>query len=89
MDMKVKKTAKPASSSSVPRFAGIKTFMRLPYERDVEGLDFAVMGLPFDTGSTYRIGARFGPEAVRSISALIKPYNAFHKINIFDLYFRC
>jgi agmatinase len=84
MEMKTKKTAKPANSSSLPRFAGIKTFMRLPYERDVEGLDFAVMGLPFDTGSTYRVGARFGPEAVRSISALIKPYNAYHKINIYD-----
>ena len=81
MEMKIRK---PANSSSVPRFAGIKTFMRLPYERDVEGLDFAVMGLPFDTGSTYRIGARFAPEAVRSISALIKPYNAYHKINIYD-----
>ena len=84
MESKVKRSAGPADSSSVPRFAGIKTFMRLPYERNVEGLDFAVMGLPFDTGSTYRIGARFGPEAVRSISAVIKPYNAYHKINIFD-----
>ncbi|MDX9800634.1 MAG: agmatinase [Spirochaetia bacterium] len=79
-----KKDRKPPDSSSIPRFAGIKTFMRLPYERDVEGLDFAVMGLPFDTGATYRVGARFAPEAVRSISALIKPYNAFHKVNIFD-----
>jgi agmatinase len=72
------------SSSSTPRFAGIKTFMRLPHETDIQASDFAVMGLPFDTGSTYRIGARFGPEAVRSISALIKPYNAHHKIDIFD-----
>jgi len=78
------KEGKPADSSSIPRFAGIKTFMRLPYERDMEGLDFAVMGLPFDTGATYRVGARFAPEAVRSISALLKPYNAYHKINIFD-----
>jgi len=70
--------------SSAPRFAGIKTFMMLPHEKDVKGLDFAVMGLPFDTGSTYRIGARFGPEAVRSISVLLKPYNAYHRININD-----
>lgn len=68
----------------IPRFAGIKTFMRLPHVRDMEGIDFAVMGLPFDTGATYKVGARFGPEAVRSISALLKPYNAFHKINIAD-----
>ena len=58
--------------------------MRLPHTTDIEKSDFAVMGLPFDTGSTYRIGARFGPEAVRSISALIKPYNSYHKINVFD-----
>lgn len=75
---------KSVKSSPAPRFAGIKSFMMLPHNRDVEGLDFAVMGLPFDTGSTYRIGARFGPEAVRSISVLLKPYNAYHKINIFD-----
>ncbi len=73
-----------AGSSSSPRFAGIKTFMRLPHKTDIQDCDFAVMGLPFDTGSTYRIGARFGPEAIRSISALIKPYNAYHKIDIFD-----
>lgn len=78
------KNRKPADSSSIPRFAGIKTFMRLPYDRNIEGLDFTVMGLPFDTGATYRVGARFAPEAVRSISALIKPFNAFHKINIFE-----
>jgi agmatinase len=84
MSIEQKENHKRTEPSSIPRFAGIKTFMRLPYERNVEGLDFAVMGLPFDTGSTYRVGARFGPEAVRSISALIKPYNAYFKINIFD-----
>jgi agmatinase len=83
MTMKQKKCGL-IDSSSIPRFAGIKTFMRLPHETDVQGADFAVMGLPFDTGSTYRIGARFGPEAVRRISVLIKPFNAYHKINIFD-----
>ena len=71
--MKQKKNHQPVDSSSIPRFAGIKTFMRLPHETVVKGSDFAVMGLPFDTGSTYRIGARFGPEAVRRISVLIKP----------------
>lgn len=77
-------SAREEKKSPGPRFAGIKSFMMLPHTTCVDGLDFAVMGLPFDTGATYRIGARFGPEAVRSISVLLKPYNAYHKIDIFE-----
>ena len=84
METKQNKPCKVVDSLSIPRFAGIKTFMRLPHERVVKGSDFAIVGLPFDTGSTYRIGARFGPEAVRRVSVLVKPFNAHHKINIFD-----
>ena len=58
--------------------------MRLPFGEAVEGLDFAVIGVPFDTGATFRVGARFGPEAIRSISSLLKPYNPCFDIDPFD-----
>ncbi len=74
----------PVDAMKYPRFSGIRTFMRLPYIRDLEGVDFAVMGAPFDTGATYRVGARFGPEGIRSASALLRPYNASLDVVIFD-----
>ncbi len=58
--------------------------MRLPYVRDLEGVDFAVMGAPFDTGATFRVGTRFGPEGIRSASVLLRPYNASLDVVIFD-----
>jgi agmatinase len=73
---------KPLNSLEIPRFAEIKTFMRLPYIKTVEDIDFAIVGVPFDTASSYRTGSRFGPSAVREISSLIKPYNLPHDINV-------
>lgn len=74
----------PLNSLEIPRFAEIKTFMRLPNVKTVEDIDYAVIGVPFDTASTYRIGSRFGPSAVREISSLIKPYNVPMNINVVD-----
>lgn len=74
----------PLNSLEIPRFAEIKTFMRLPNVRTVENIDYAVIGVPFDTASTYRTGSRFGPSAIREISSLIKPYNVPLKINVVD-----
>ncbi|MEK7322131.1 MAG: agmatinase family protein [Pseudomonadota bacterium] len=62
----------------LPHFAGINTFMKAPYiedVRDVGKFDVAVMGVPFDGGTTYRPGTRFGPQGIRRISALYTPYN--------------
>jgi agmatinase len=59
----------------VPRYAGLSTFARLPRREDVESYDVAVVGVPFDTGVTYRPGARFGPAAIRQASRLLRPYN--------------
>jgi agmatinase len=59
----------------VPRFAGHSTFARLPRREDVGRADVAVVGVPFDTGTTYRPGARFGPAAIRQGSRLLRPYN--------------
>jgi len=62
----------------LPHFAGINTFMKAPYVenvRDVAKYDAAVLGIPFDSGTTYRPGTRFGPQGIRRISALYTPYN--------------
>jgi agmatinase len=62
-------------ASTVPRFAGIATFARLPRLEDVGSCDVAVVGAPFDAGVSYRPGARFGPAAVREASRLLRPYH--------------
>lgn len=72
------------NSLQSPRFSGIKTFMRLPFSEDLSGADFAVMGVPFDTGSTYRIGARFGPQAIRSMSSILRTHNIELDVNCFE-----
>ena len=59
----------------MPRFAGVRTFMRAPHTTDLTGVDAAVYGIPFDTATSFRTGPRFGPEAIRSASALLRPYN--------------
>jgi agmatinase len=59
----------------VPRFAGPGTFARLPRRDEVSRCDVAVVGVPFDSGVTYRPGARFGPAAVRQASRLLRPYH--------------
>ncbi len=65
----------PANATVVPRFAGISTFARLPTIDQVSHWDIAVVGIPFDGGTTYRPGARFGPSAVRQGSRLLRPYH--------------
>ncbi len=74
----------PLDAMVYPRFSGIRTFMRLPHVTDLAGVDFAVVGVPFDTGGTYRVGARFGPEGIRSESVLLRPYNPALEIDIFN-----
>lgn len=67
-----------------PRFSGISTFMRLPHVKTTEEVDVAVVGVPFDTGQTFRTGARLGPQAIRNFSSLVRCSSNHHKINIFD-----
>ncbi len=60
----------------VPRYAGEPTFARLPRLADLPGdADVAIVGVPFDTGVSYRPGARFGPGHIRESSRLLRPYN--------------
>ena len=61
----------PASALASPRFCNMGTFMRMQRVDSAEGLDFAIAGAPFDTGSSFRSGSRFGPAAIRSISAMM------------------
>ena len=60
---------------TVPRFAGVRTFARLPTLEGAGRADVAVLGVPFDGGTTFRAGARFGPAGVREASLLLRPYN--------------
>jgi len=71
----VSETIGPIDASKTPRYAGIATFARLPRLDQVESADVAVVGIPFDSGVSYRPGARFGPSHVRESSRLLRPYN--------------
>lgn len=73
----------PLDASRIPRYAGIATFARLPRREDVERADVAVVGIPFDSGVSYRPGARFGPSHVREISRLLRPYNPAQDVHPF------
>jgi agmatinase len=75
---------RPLDAQVIPRFAGVRTFMRLPHVTDLAGVDAAAVGIPFDTATSYRTGARFGPEAIRSASALLRPYHPVLKIDLVE-----
>ncbi|MFF0374050.1 agmatinase [Actinoplanes missouriensis] len=80
----------PVDAGAVPRFAGPATFARLPRIDEVTDVDVAIMGVPFDSGVSYRPGARFGPAHVRESSRLLRPYNPaldvepFGKLQVVD-----
>ncbi|MDO4499014.1 MAG: agmatinase [Coriobacteriaceae bacterium] len=74
----------PASALSSPRFCNTGTFMRIPRMVDVTDPDFAIVGIPFDTACSYRTGARFGPQSIRAISAMIKPNNVILGVNVLE-----
>ena len=72
----------PVDPQKFPRFAGIKTFMRLPHIRTTEDIDFAIVGVPWDGGASFRTSQRSGPDAIRRVSALLRPYNL--DLNVFN-----
>jgi agmatinase len=74
----------PPDATAAPRYTGLRTFARLPHvELPRNDVDAAVVGVPFDTATSFRSGARFGPEAVRSASILLRPYHPVHAIDVF------
>ena len=73
----------PVDATVVPRFAGPATFARLPRLDEVGRADVAVLGVPFDSGVSYRPGARFGPAHIRASSKLLRPYNPVQGVSPF------
>jgi agmatinase len=76
----------PVDALAYARFTGVPTFMRLPHISDPAELDVALVGVPFDGGTTYRPGPRFGPRNIRVQSAIIRPWNPVLKVNPFEKY---
>jgi agmatinase len=75
----------PIDASKTPRFAGPASFARLPRLDQVPRADVAVVGVPFDSGVSYRPGARFGPTHVREASRLLRPYNPALDVSPFEI----
>ena len=78
---------RPPSSEAVPPFAGVQSFLRLPVHDDprtVPAVDVLLCGVPFDGGTSFRPGARFGPRAVREASALARPFSAALGVDVYD-----
>jgi agmatinase len=73
----------PSDALQSPRFCGIRTFARLPYVTTTQDVDATILGVPFDTGMSYRAGARFGPAAIRDASTLLRPYNPAQNVDVF------
>ena len=80
----------PAFGAGLQPFMGIASFMRLPVSRELQGVDVALMGVPFDSGTSYRTGTRFGPRKIREASLMIWGHNSTlnvtpaKKLNIVD-----
>lgn len=74
----------PRDAFASPRFGQVATFMLLPTVGSAAGLDVALVGIPYDGGTSYRPGARFGPRAVREQSSLIRPWNPALKVHPFE-----
>jgi agmatinase len=75
----------PEDSLASPRFTGPSTFARLPQVSTTDDVDLAIVGVPFDTGVTYRVGGRFGPNAVRAASVMLRPYNPNLAVSPFEV----
>jgi agmatinase len=73
----------PPDATRAPRYTGIRTFARCPASTDWANADVAVIGVPFDTATSYRPGPRFGPAALRDQSQLVRPWHAAHAIDVF------
>ncbi|AYM42000.1 agmatinase [Mycobacteroides chelonae] len=78
-------TIGPIDASKTPRFAGLASFARLPRLDQVSRADIVVAGIPFDSGVSYRPGARFGPSHVRESSRLLRPYHPTLDVSPFDV----
>jgi agmatinase len=72
----------PPDAFETPRFSGPRTFMRLPHVKDLHEVDVAVVGIPSDGAQVFRSGSRFGPEAIRSASVMLRNYNPILDVDV-------
>lgn len=79
------KFPEPVDVAILPRFSGIPTFMRLPAYSDPSLVDIALVGVPWDGGTTNRPGARHGPREIRNMSSLVRRFHPTMKVSPFDL----
>lgn len=75
----------PPDALHVPRFTGPRTFARLPNLQDLTGVSCAVFGMPWDGGTSFRSGARFGPEGIRSASGMIRTFHPDFRTQVFGV----
>lgn len=73
----------PPDAFRAPRYTGMRTFARCPHVREVDGVDVAAVGVPFDTATSFRAGARFGPDGIRSASILLRPWHPTLEVDVF------
>src|SRR4051795_1599093 len=73
----------PPDATKSPRYTGLRTYARCPASTDWENADVAVIGVPFDTATSFRPGPRFGPAALREASLLLRPWHPVHEIDVF------
>src|ERR1700759_1644674 len=74
----------PPDATVAPRYTGVRTFARLPHvELPRDDVDAAVIGVPFDTATSFRSGARFGPEGIRAPWRLPRPYPPVLDVDVF------
>src|SRR5262249_35101351 len=79
-------TFQPRDAFRSPRFAQPPTFMRLPHRTDLTEVDVALIGVPYDGGTSYRPGTRFGPREVRAQSSLLRQFNPTQRVAPFDAF---
>ena len=73
----------PPDASRSPRYTGLRTYARCPAVTDWENADVAVIGVPFDTATSFRPGPRFGPAAIREASMLLRPWHPALEVDVF------
>ena len=73
----------PPDAWNAPRYTGIRTFARCPASTDWTNADVAVLGVPFDTATSFRPGPRFGPAALRDQSQLLRPWHPALGVDVF------
>jgi agmatinase len=75
---------RPLNAQITPRFAGPVTYYRLPGRSSVSEVEVPIVGVPYDTGASFRVGARFGPRAIREASSLLRPYNRILAVDPYE-----